>query len=132
MKITECEADRGGAIYTSSCVGVINNSTITGNTAIEYGGAIYNSNSNCDMEINNTEISNNSVTSGHGGGIYATGSLIINGNTVISNNTASKSGGGIKVGKNGRITTNEGIIKERLIKLLENSKLSAVYLPLSP
>ena len=86
IKITECKSDRGGAIYTSGCIGKVNNSTITENTAIEYGGAIYNSNTNCDMELNDVEISNNSVTAGHGGGIYAIGGLIIDGNTAIKNN----------------------------------------------
>ncbi|MBV5309383.1 choice-of-anchor Q domain-containing protein [Chromatium okenii] len=82
-------AVNGSGIYNSSSSMSINDSTISGNTSSENGGGIYNASGS--VIINNSTISGN--TSYRGGGIYnASGSVTVN-NSTISGNASSYSSG---------------------------------------
>lgn len=90
--LTGGSADNGGAIYNSGDL-IINDVTISSNTATGHGGAIYNDGT---LTINGGVISNN--TGSDAGAIYnASGkTLTINGGT-FSNNTATTYSGGAVV-----------------------------------
>jgi predicted outer membrane repeat protein len=107
----DAQNSRGGAIYVAGTSQLtINNSVITGNSAVRDGGGIYyQPNSTSTLTINNSTISNNIAnsdnnTTGNGGGLYLTGSqpATITGSTINANtsNTGSATtgrGGGIDV-----------------------------------
>jgi len=83
----------------------VNNSTISGNSAVN-GSGIYNSSSS--MSINDSTISGN-TSSENGGGIYnASGSATISNSTISDN--ASLNGGGIYNTESGKITINNSRI----------------------
>jgi hypothetical protein len=93
-------SEGGGGIWNESGTLTINNSTISGNTALAYGGGIMNFDSNggsAALTINNSTISGNSAN--QGGGISfnePSGTLTIN-NSTISGNAALGDGGGILI-----------------------------------
>jgi len=124
ITIDNCKANSGGALVLASGKGKINNSTFSNNTALKNGGGIYLSNengtiisnskiinnsanigggiyinnTNSNIELDNIEISGNKATTSSGGGIYAYGTLTINGNkTKITDNEASTYGGGLMI-----------------------------------
>jgi len=80
----------GGGIYCSESSPVIENSTITGNVAVDKGGGIYCHSSS--PIIRNSEITNNSAELA--GGIYCDESSAIIENNTITGNVASDKGGG--------------------------------------
>ena len=97
VNINNCNCDRGGAIYINLSDVLISNSNINNNKAI-YGGGIFVANNESNVKIINSRITNNSAINESGGGIYAYGTLEIEGeDTEILNNTAYKTGGGIKL-----------------------------------
>jgi len=121
LKIANGTAKFGGGIFNQENLS-LNNTTISGNSAVEEGGGIY---SNGTVSVNNTSLSNNSAfgedfssgggienangtlnisnsvvssnASEFGGGIDNNGTLSIN-NSTLSDNSASNSGGGINSG----------------------------------
>ena len=84
---------RGGGIYCSNSSDIlIQNSTLSNNSAISNGGAIYLSES--DVFIDNVIITDNTA-SGAGGGIYLYHSDPVLNEVIISNNSATYDGAGI-------------------------------------
>ena len=97
LKITNCNSKYGGAIYLSYSSMKISNSELNDNFAEVNGGAIF-SEDNCEVDLYNTKILNNSTQDGSGGGIFAKGNLIIDGeNSLISNNKSGFNGGGMNI-----------------------------------
>jgi uncharacterized repeat protein (TIGR01451 family)/CSLREA domain-containing protein len=85
-------ADQGGGIYNAAGMLTITNSTVSGNSALtEVGGGIYNAGT---LTITNSTVSGNSSAVAGGGGIFNGGVLTIT-NSTISGNTAGINGGGI-------------------------------------
>jgi parallel beta-helix repeat protein len=80
----------GGIFNDSESTLVLNNSTVSGNTA-NYGGGIYNFNGS--LTLFNSTVSGNTAKGG-GGGIYNYGGLTLM-NSTLSGNTTSGNGGGI-------------------------------------
>ena len=80
----------GGGIYNSNGTIILNNSTVSGNTATYYtGGGIYNNHGT--LTLNNSTVSGNTATYG-GGGIFNR----FGGTTTLNNSTVSGNlGGGI-------------------------------------
>ncbi len=87
----------GGCMDIESGVGVITNSTISGNSASSGGGVAVSN--DAALTITNSTISGNSAVSNDGGGVDActTGAVVI-ANTTIANNTAAAEfrGGGFQ------------------------------------
>ncbi len=84
---------RGGGIYCLNSSDIlIQNSTLSNNSAISNGGAIYLSES--DVVLDNVIITDNTA-SGAGGGIYLYDSDPVLNEVIISNNSATYDGGGI-------------------------------------
>ncbi len=83
----------GGAIFNNNGALTLTNSTLSGNNAT-YGGGI--SNQFGTITISNSTLSGNSATTsiGSGGGIQNNGSITVS-NSTISGNSAPKHGGGI-------------------------------------
>jgi predicted outer membrane repeat protein len=76
--------DSGGAIVNGyNNILTINNVTITGNNATQYGGAIANDGI---VTITNSTLSGNNVAINSGGAIYNTGTLTITNSTITANN----------------------------------------------
>ncbi len=107
------DPSNGGAICNSGSVAraTVTNTTMNGNTALRYGGAIYNERG-AVMDLTNVTISGNtaagrywrnddgndlSIRVGQGGGIFNSSTLNVLNATII-NNQASVSGGGIHNG----------------------------------
>ena len=115
LKVIKCSAKNGGGIYLAKSTGKISNSEFKSNTAVGFGGAIYMKDKNCSLELYNSKVLNNSAKEGSGGGIYAFGTLVIDGvNSSISNNIAETYGGGIMTKttctiKNGTINNNKAL-----------------------
>ena len=91
MTVTAGYSDYGGAIYCSNSSSLtITDSTLSGNSASNDGGAIYNYAGTLSL-VNSTV----SGSSGYNGaGIYNYGSLTVT-NSTFSNNSASNDGGAI-------------------------------------
>jgi len=89
----------GGAINidgdNSSTIDVaVNNSTFTNNSAVEYGGAIHQTEP-ATMSVSNSIFSNNTVLTGSLSGTILSEAPLTVINTVLSDNTTSGRGGGI-------------------------------------
>jgi len=80
----------GGAIWVEVGSTTLSNMTITGNTA-EFGGALYTEDT---VIIQNSTISNNTATTGSGGAIENNEGTLTIQNTTISGNTSSAGSGG--------------------------------------
>ncbi len=113
--ISDNSANFGGGLYNNDIVN-LNNSSISGNSAVSSGGGIYNFEGT--PTINNSTISDNSAN--FGGGIQNSGVFSranIN-NSTISSNSAVSSGGGIRNStgiisiSNSTITLNETIYNQ--------------------
>ena len=94
--------DNGGGIYNDGTVLILDNCTISGNSA-QGGGGIYNNataqNGSVTLLITNSTISGNSTSSLGGGGIFNDGRGAGNGpvqiiNSTLSGNVAGNGGGG--------------------------------------
>jgi hypothetical protein len=85
----------GGGILNYGTATISGSSTISDNTASEYGGGIYNSNGT--LTITGSSLMGNSA--GDGGGIFTQGrhAVNVNGGSILSGNTAKESGGGIYI-----------------------------------
>lgn len=83
--------NHGGGIRNYNGTVTLNNSTVSGNSAIYGGGiwALYGT-----TTLNNSTVSGNS--SGYGGGIDSYGSAMTLNNSTVSGNTATSFGGGIR------------------------------------
>ncbi|MBW4686428.1 MAG: DUF4347 domain-containing protein [Komarekiella atlantica HA4396-MV6] len=104
LKITKGNANRGGAIDSSSSV-TVNNSTIANNTANSgRGGGI---NGDATVTISNSTFSGNTSSSG-GGGIYSDNSVILINSSISSNTANDNRGGGINSG--GTVTVSNSTI----------------------
>jgi len=91
-------ATQGGAIKNYGIL-TITNSTFEDNTAVNYGGAIYNtlgSASNMELTIENSTFTGNTATNYDGGAIYTESHGGVNvTNSTFFNNTAGGEGGAI-------------------------------------
>ena len=92
----EWERRQGGGIYNIGFL-TLTDCTVSGNTAEQYGGGIYNqwrgvAPDNSTLEIRDSTVSGN--TAEYGGGISNAGVFTI-ANSMVSGNTASRNGGGI-------------------------------------
>ena len=96
LAITGGSAVLGGGIYALSPL-TISTSTLAGNTASQHGGGIYHSFSESDfgvVSIDQSAIHDNSAL--HGGGIYnASGRFVLTNSQVQQNTASSGDGGGI-------------------------------------
>ena len=109
--ISSTWGNSGGGIYNDGNL-TVNNSTVSGNTASQWGGGIFNSDTGT-LTVTNSTLSNNTATgssnppSGWGGGILSIYRVTI-ANSTFSNNSAEASpssvGGGIFVHGSGIIT----------------------------
>ncbi|RAP47174.1 MAG: hypothetical protein BZ136_06645 [Methanosphaera sp. rholeuAM74] len=83
--------DNGGALWTTSST-TINNSKFEGNTAENMGGAIYNN--KATLYVNNTNFTDNKVTSifGEGGAVYDYDGIITLNNSRFDGNSANDGG----------------------------------------
>ena len=118
FKITGGSANYGGGVYNSSSSPILNNLTISGNTATTHGGGMYNNNSSpvltnvtisgntanygggmCNFRSSSPTLTNVSIrgnSASYGGGIYDTlNSIPSITNVIISGNIASLAGGAI-------------------------------------
>ena len=86
---------------------LMENGTITNNTATNGGGAIY---SNGNLTMTSNTITNNTTINGNGGAIYSNGNLTIQ-NGQITNNTATNGNGGA-IYSNGNLTIQNGQINK--------------------
>ncbi|MCC6627806.1 MAG: hypothetical protein IT340_10430 [Chloroflexi bacterium] len=104
-------AGRGGAISASSSNLEILNSVIGSNSSILYGGGIVAFDGS--LVMNNVSIQNNdvagSVYGGLGGGLWASGTIVVIENSTISGNTAVTGGGGIWLSSASTTLTNTTI-----------------------
>jgi predicted outer membrane repeat protein len=112
----------------------VSNSTITANSAAQYGGGVYNG--FATLSVVNSTISGNSTGTG-GGGIYNVGTLGISDST-LSGNSSSDAGGAIynfggaavltvnncTVSTNSAATYGGGIYSDGLTVTLQNSTFS--------
>ncbi|GAB3758967.1 hypothetical protein GCM10028817_32840 [Spirosoma pomorum] len=89
--ITGGSTEFGGGIYNLNSNPSFANCVITNNTASGFGGGIYNSNSS--PSFTNCTIANNTANSGNGGGIFNERSSPTLTNCAITNNTAIIGGG---------------------------------------
>ncbi|MGD1908893.1 MAG: beta strand repeat-containing protein [Leptolyngbyaceae cyanobacterium] len=81
------EDDAGGILNNGTLT--LNNSTVSGNSAIFRGGGISNDGT---LTLSNSAVSGN-TTNNESGGIYNTGTLTLNGSTVSGNSAVTESGG---------------------------------------
>ncbi len=95
-------AYNNGSDLTDGAALIINNSTLTENTATHSGGAIRNGVNNTVI-INNSTIANNTAV--YGGGLHTLNDTktIIN-NSTFSGNNATMGGGGIYITENSNLT----------------------------
>ena len=84
---------RGGGIYNDFGIVTLNNSTISGNMAVESGNGSGIYNNDGTLTLSNSTISANTSFHGSGGGIYNDGGTLTLSNSTISANTASNGGG---------------------------------------
>lgn len=92
-------ANAGGAIKSKGNDLILSGVTVTGNSATAGGGGVYSGDYGgrfAPLTIIDSEISNNTVLGGGGGGLslYKLGDVTIT-NTVVSGNTGSTNGGGV-------------------------------------
>jgi predicted outer membrane repeat protein len=90
--IVDNDAEHGGGFYNFRATVTVINSTISGNTATNSGGAI-SSFEAAPFELEQSTFSGNTASNGNGGGIHVSGTFLLT-NSTISGNTAV-SGGGI-------------------------------------
>lgn len=85
--------EHGGGIYADNSTLTVNESRLTGNTALYNGGGL--ANVNTTLTVSDSSISGNSAgSSGAGGGIYAFGRLALSiSRSTISGNSAFYGGG---------------------------------------
>lgn len=100
-KFISNSARDGGAIYNDAItekIGniVLSNSSFTGNTATQYGGAVYNTGT---LTVNGgSSFTGNTATAERGGAIYNTGTLNINGtadNYITFDSNTARVGGAV-------------------------------------
>jgi len=89
----------GGGVFSTGDV-TLTSSTVSGNDSTLGGGGIFTSSvSTSAVSLTNSTVSGNSVvglvSSGRGGGIFASGAVTLTSSTVSGNSTASGIGGGI-------------------------------------
>ncbi|MBQ9390577.1 MAG: Cna B-type domain-containing protein, partial [Lachnospiraceae bacterium] len=79
--------------------------TVTGNSSGKYAGGILMNASNKTLNINNSNISNNTSSEGIGGMYIEAGTVNMTG-TTVNNNTTGKDAGGVKVNPGCTFTAN--------------------------
>lgn len=128
----------GGAIGTEGFEGVadvtVSNCTITANSAVQYGGGIYNDFS--VVSVIHSKISSNSAGTA-GGGIYNAGTLDISDSTLSGNNSSDAGGAVYTLSGAATLTVNNctisgnsaasyggGVYSDSLSFTLQNSTIS--------
>ncbi|KXZ54094.1 hypothetical protein GPECTOR_5g199 [Gonium pectorale] len=101
---------RGGAVYADGAgqdvgsVLVADNSSISGNLAGQFGGALATSRGLASLTVtNNSRADNNSARDVHGGAVFveqSLGSIVVSHHSSLSGNTAKLRGGGVYVQRN--------------------------------
>ena len=93
--IYHCSADTGAAIYMEDGAISISGGKVSGNTAVDSGGAIYYGGTGT-VTVSGGEVSHNSAQYGSGGGILAEGGTVaVSGGEVSHNRAQNGSGGGV-------------------------------------
>jgi hypothetical protein len=113
--VTQNGATFGGGVFNTGVL-TLNTSTVSGNTA-SFGGGIYNCGGNlgdfdcpdgATVTLNNSNVSDNVVTNGNGGGILNDQhSVMVLNSSTVSGNTA---GGGGGITNNGTATINKSTL----------------------
>jgi len=88
--ITDSQAGAGGAVDAGNVNLTINDSTLSGNTAVAGGGGLMASG---DTTIVGTTVSDNSATAGGGGGLWMSVGRVAVVRSTVSGNTAEWGGG---------------------------------------
>ena len=108
----------GDTLFTATPASFeMNGGTITGNTALDYGGGVLTfpqRSQKITININNGEISGNKVTEGSGGAVaafFGETELNINGGT-LTKNSALNNGGGVFLWQATNVTISGGTISE--------------------
>ena len=111
-------ASGGDTLFTATPASFeMNGGTITGNTALDYGGGVLTfpqRSQKITININNGEISGNKVTEGSGGAVaafFGETELNINGGT-LTKNSALNNGGGVFLWQATNVTISGGTISE--------------------
>jgi hypothetical protein len=117
-QISNNTARRGGGIFRLGSQNVagsllVNESTVSGNTASQHGGGIYNAFG--AMSLSSSTVSGNSVgpvpTLGNGGGIFQRGGdLTILNSSLLNNSTSSGRGGGLYANQGGDLSVTASTI----------------------
>jgi CSLREA domain-containing protein len=102
----------GGAIFAEAYAGMsLNDVTMSGNQAAEYGGGFFGDSSNYQLQVTGSTISGNTAgtpsVDGQGGGIYTEEAVTTIENSTVAGNKAvgaSGFGGGILSGSGSRFT----------------------------
>ena len=105
--VTNGKADNGGAIYNSGTL-VINQATISGNTASAAGGAIFNNGGS--ITLNGGSVSDN--TAANAGGIHLQGGNLVMTDGDVSENSSTGNCGGVNLTGGGNMTMSGGRIRK--------------------
>jgi hypothetical protein len=108
--------ERGGGLYVVNSAPVLTNLKLTNNTALIYGGAIYNHGGS--PRISNAEFSSNSVIGGYGAAFASAGGepVLVN-SLIVSNESASGFAGGISVHDGASVTAVNLTLADNLAQL---------------
>ncbi|MGB5684225.1 MAG: choice-of-anchor Q domain-containing protein, partial [Candidatus Electrothrix sp.] len=93
--VTSGMLNNGGGI-TNACFGTVtlNNTTVSGNTALGNGGGIFTAPWSV-LTLNNSTISGNTAEGNGGGGIYSDNAVVTLNSSTVSENITAGGGGGI-------------------------------------
>lgn len=122
----------GGGIQSDDAIAVVNNSTLSGNSATSQGGGIYpyaTSGMLSSLTLNHSTLSGNSAVAGAAAGVQregtGTSSLTLN-HTTVAGNTATTSGGGINR-DSGTLTLDSSILANNQSGTEGDSDISGDY-----
>ncbi len=105
-------ADLGGGIFSQLSEASISNSTLSGNFAFSYGGAIVHDNANA-MQVSDSQISDNRAF-GLSGGIHAGGAVAVLRSTVSGNSAANAAAIFVFASYNARATIAESTVSNNV------------------
>lgn len=85
----------GGGLYLQNSTVTLDGNTLDGNSAEQSGGGLYAGTASHVTFSNSSHVTNNSATTGSGGGVYVTGGSATVNDTEIRQNQAAQHGGGL-------------------------------------